>query len=629
MIAQVQALLRQNNIDDVAIIDDAYDDIPKAAEIKTENWNLFLDEMDDESIEVIKQLLGFDIYDEKVVQELRNDDNFTARLWGNQQNLSGRVRKALFEGYINEQQGKAAQLLPLEKIFREVLGTQVHCLGRGSDYSRLQTKIVFIDLFLGITSEEEAIERAIRTIRDIKNVDPNNPPVVILMSSSPRLASKRDVFRDEGKLLGCQFRSIEKNLFADTNTFLTEVHDLISSYPDSLKLNKFILAWERGLDAQRECFLQSVRKLDLTDYADLKRLILDAEGEGLGDHLIDVYHTYFHHFLERDRDLLDAGHALNTLEFKTYPPTHFLPTEEIKPILDATIFENVERLKHEMQAVGVSHLDLIQLGDIFISRDVNIEGGDANRTREVLVALTQACDLQHGNAKSILLIKGKVKPYSIATYRIPNASRTPIIEIDGTFFVIDWDENCPTTWAIDSLDELLGPNGNYTKIRRFRSLYGLQLQQRFISNLGRVGTPATMQATWPVGLSVFYRDTASKAKELISFPIGNTFAACIAGRGEKEKLENIIIYPEAVRMLCNKILALNDGDMHPLHLSTLKANASDPTFRRMLRGPLKFKSDANGTPQEGTLAQIELKSKNPVECGQRIEKFLVINVLYE
>jgi hypothetical protein len=627
MIEQLQALIRENHIDDIAIIDDAYDDVPKAAEIKAENWNLFLDEMDDESIPLIIELLSIEGYDEKVVQDHRADDDFTARLWGQQHRLSARVNKALFEGYINEQQGKAAQLQPLEKIFREDLGTQVHCLGRSSDYTNLRTRIVFIDLFLGITGEEEAIERAIRTIREIRNVDPNNPPVVILMSSSPRLTSKRDVFRDDGQLLGCQFRSIEKSVFSDLNTFLAEVHDLISSYPDSLKLNRFILAWERALNAQREGFLRSVRKLDLTDYADLKRLILDAEGEGLGDHLIDVYHTYFHHFLESDRDLLDAGHALNSLEFKTYPPSHFLPTEEIKPILDATIFENAERVKYEKQVARMSHLESIQLGDIFILAEA-IAGED----RDVLVVLTQACDLQQGNAKSILLIKGKLKPYTVLNYRIPNAPRTPIIDIDGSFFVIDWDENWPITWSLDSLDELLGAAGvagRYSKIRRFRSLYGLQLQQRFIGNLGRVGTPSSLQATWPVGLSVFYRNSTSQAQELICFPIAETLAACIAGRGEKEKLENIVIYPEAVRKICNKIMELCNGDMQPVHLSTLKANASDPAFRRILRGPLKFRSDANSTPQEGILAQVELRSKNPVQNGHRIDKFLVINVLFE
>lgn len=628
MIEQVQTLLRENHIDKVTIIDDAYDDIPKAAEIKAENWNLFLDEIDDESIPLITELLSIPSYDEEIVKLHKNKDVFTAELWAQKHRLSARVKKALFEDYINEQQGKAAQLQPLEKIFRDDLGTQVHCLGRSSDYSHLQSKIVFIDLFLGITGEEEAIARAIKTIREITNIDPNNPPIVILMSSSPRLASKRDVFRDDGQLLGCQFRSVEKNLFSDANTFLAEVHDLISSYPDSLKLNRFILAWERALNSQRESFLRSVRKLDLTDYADLKRLILDSEGERLGDHLIDLYHTYFHHFLESDQELLDAGHDLNSLEFKTYPPSHFLPTEEIKPILDATIFENAERVKYENKVAEVSHLESIQLGDIFISKEETAARGD----REVLVVLTQACDLQQGNAKSILLIKGKLKPYTVLNYRIPNAPRTPIIDIDGSFYVIDWDENWPITWPIDSLDELLGTAGNagrYSKIRRFRSLYGLQLQQRFIGNLGRVGTPSSMQATWPVGLSVFYRDAASLAHELICFPIEETSAACIAGRSERGKLENIIIYPETVLKICNRILGLNDGDMLPQYLSQLKVAASDPAFRRILRGPLKFKSDASNTPQEGLLVQVELRSKSPIQVGQRIDKFLVINVLYE
>ena len=138
-----------------------------------------------------------------------------------------------------------------------------------------------------------------------------------------------------------------------------------------------------------------------------------------------------------------------------------------------------------------------------------------------------------------------------------------------------------------------------------------------------------MQATWPVGLSLYYRDAAKLASELIDCPIGGTFAACIAGRDKKEKLENIIIYPETVKKICDRILELKDGDMSPQQLTTLKANASDPGFRRILRGPLKFKSDANSSAQDGLLLQVELRSKNPVHAGQRIEKLLVINVSYE
>lgn len=624
MIVQLQALLRENEINEVTIIDDAYDNVPKAAEIRSENWNLFLDEIDHESSLLITELLSIEDYDEEVVNSHKNDDSFIANLWAQRERLSTRVKTLLFKDYIIDQEGKIAQLEPLETIFRVSLDTQVRCLGRSSDFTQLQTRLVFIDLFLGITGEEEAIAQAIRIIKNITNIDPQSPPLVVLMSSSPRLTSKRDVFRDDGQLLGCQFRSIEKSLFSDLNTFLSEMHELISSYPDSLKLNKFILAWEQALERQRQGFLRSVRKLDLTDYADLKRLILDAEGEALGDHLIDVYHTYFHHFLESDKDLLDAGHALNSLEFKIYPPSHFLPTEEIKPILDASIFENAKRLNHELQVTGTSHLASIQLGDIFISREIHPDGN-----REALVVLTQACDLQQDNAKSILLINGKLKPYTIGNYRVPNASRTPIIEIDSSFFVIDWDENWPITWSLSSLDDLLGTTGKYLKIRRFRSLYGLQLQQRFIGNLGRVGTPSSMQATWPVGLSVFYRNFTKQACNLIDISIEDAFAACIAGRGKNEKLENIIIYPEAVKKICNTILKLENGDMLPANLETLKVNASDPGFRRNLRGPLKFKSDANSTPQDNPLGQVELRSKKPVDEGERIEKLLVINVSYE
>lgn len=101
MIEQVQALLRDNQIADVTIIDDAYDDVPKAAEIKTENWNLFLDEMDEESIPLITELLSVDVYDENLVKNCRADDDFVARLWGQKERLSARVKKALFEDYNN------------------------------------------------------------------------------------------------------------------------------------------------------------------------------------------------------------------------------------------------------------------------------------------------------------------------------------------------------------------------------------------------------------------------------------------------------------------------------------------------------------------------------------------------
>lgn len=69
-------------------------------------------------------------------------------------------------------------------------------------------------------------------------------------------------------------------------------------------------------------------------------------------------------------------------------------------------------------------------------------------------------------------------------------------------------------------------------------------------------------------------------------------------------------------------------DMQATHFATLQTSASNPSFQRMLRGPLKFKSNANSTPQTETLlSNVELRSKNPAQVEQRIDKLLVINIV--
>jgi hypothetical protein len=532
MLDELRDILTREKITSAAIIDDVFDNMPMSRDIDNESWNFFLDDASEKEITIVRD--GYHIADpESRWDELRSDDNFIKFLW--EQRSASEILEKLFKFYADGQSAGQKQLEPLRALLFDELELQGGTYGSHLVGDVANAQLLFIDLFLGSPQDEDARNKAVEQVKEIIASRREAPPMIVLMSSSTRLPQMRDDFRDEAELVGSQFRVMPKTLLDDP----PEVHELIqrltASYQDSLRLSGFLYLWHQALSEATNRFLKTVRRLDLRDYADLQTLILNAEDERIGTYLLEVFGKYFQFLLEEDARLSAEALKLNEMPWETYPAPHFLPAADSASIADGMLFRSSKIL---------SKSDPIQFGDVLFSTRVDAlgEGAEpaanfAKGERIALLVLNAACDLQHGNVKRLFFIAGVARPSELQRHIRPDVLLTPILIHDGKHYVIEWDPGVPVAWTLNDVGEQLDiESPNFERVRRFRAVFSLQLQQRFISDLSRVGTPVMPPMQHLTGATISYRDKTGRLHELASVEADNRQAVLLVGRDERGRV---------------------------------------------------------------------------------------------
>lgn len=543
MLDELRKVLAREGITSAAIIDDVFDDTPTSHDIDDESWNFFLDDQLEGEVAIIRK--GYEVTDpESRWEELRLDDNFIKFIW--EQRDESKIFQALFNSYIRRQENGRGQLESLRTLLFVDLNLQGGTYGSHQLGDAAGVQLAFVDLFLGAQQDEDARSKAMERVKSIVDPRRESPPMIVLMSSSTRLQTMRDDFRDEAGLVGCQFRTMQKTILDN----LAELHELLyrltRSYRDSLKLSNFLELWHKALQDATTRFLKTARQLDLRDYADLQTLILSAEGELIGTYLLEVFGQYFQFELEQDARLSAAALELNEMQLKTYPAPHFLPTAVSANIADGMLFRNSKILAES---------EALQFGDILFSTRVDAlgEGEEpianfARGERIALVALTAACDLQHGYAKRFFFIAGVAKPSELLFHRKPDALLTPILIHDGKHYVVEWEIGAPITWTQNEVNRYL-ESGIFERVRRFRSVFSLQLQQLFTSSLSRVGTMVMPPVQHWTGVTISYSDQERQLYQLVSVRPTDRKAVVLVGRTEQNYIDRLILAPEVVSEL--------------------------------------------------------------------------------
>ncbi|HZS47721.1 MAG TPA: hypothetical protein VFC63_21815, partial [Blastocatellia bacterium] len=421
------------------------------------------------------------------------------------------------------------------------------------------TQLLFVDLFLGTQQDEEARNRALRLVKDIVEPRPESPPMLVLISSSTRLTEMRDEFRDEAGLIGCQFRTMQKTELDDATALHEILYRLITSYRQSLKLSGFLALWRQALNDATIRFFKRVRRLDLRDYADLQTLVLNAEGELVGAYLLEVFGQYFQFELEEDTRLSSSAVDLNQLRWDNYAPPHFLPASDSASIADGMLFRSSKIF---------AKTDPLQFGDVLFSTRVDALGAEeepiadfGKGERIALLALTAACDLQHENATRFLFIAGVAKPSELILHKRPTPQLTPILIVDGKHYVVQWEIGAPVAMSENDFKDKID-SGVFIRVRRFRPLFSLQLQQLFTSSLSRVGTMVMPPAQHLAGVVISYRDQNRILRQLISLQPIDGKAVILVGRGVKDFIDKLILGPEVVSELR---IAVNKVDVNTLN----------------------------------------------------------------
>ncbi len=540
MVDELKEILTREGITTAAIIDDVFDETPTSKSINEESWNFFLDDQSEKELAIIRE--GYGVSDpEARWDELRNDDNFIQFLW--QQKDRTAVLTALFKSFSDGQAAGRSSLEPLRVLLFDQLNLQGRTFGSQEAEAGLGAQLLFVDLFLGAQQDEDAKEKALARVKGIVDTRRESPPIIVLISSSLRLQTMRDAFRDEAGLFGCQFRTVQKSELSEPARVHELIYRICSSYRDTTKLSSFIELWDQALREARDRFVKATRRLDLRDYADLQNLILNAEGELIGAYLFEVFGQYFLFQLEEDARLSSSALRLNEMHWDNYPAPHFLPASISGNIADGLLFRSSKILVKS---------ESLQFGDVLFSTRVDAlgEGTDpaadfAKGERIALLVLTAACDLQHGNAKTTLFMVGVAKQSELVLHKKPKALVTPVLIHDGKHYTIEWEVGAPIAWTPRELQKQLD-SGAFERVRRFRSLFSLQLQQLFTSSLSRVGTPVMPPIQQLTGITISYVDIDRTLVRLASAESTEQQAVVLVGRNELKYLDRVMLSPELV-----------------------------------------------------------------------------------
>lgn len=618
-------LLDERGIRQAVIIDDAFDNAPRIDELSEDDWSVFFDDLDADGHAFLAQL--YPPYEVTDAADLRIDQEFISSLWKDRENLPGNARNTLFEDY---ERSNTAEQSFLTELVDALMGFGLTCstMGREFDPEANAADLVFIDLFLGFHQSDEDIDRAINRVGELVRERTQNPPLVVLMSRSTRLWEKRNEFRDRAGLLGSVFRVVGKNELADRPTLERVMTRLAAHYEDARRFAEFIYSWDTELDRAKEKFIQLLRRLDLPDLAQIRSLLLDFEGQGLGEYLLDVADRVLQHEIESSSETINAAIELNKIELNRYPAPHLTGSPDLQQLVHRMVFQHVERLRLSDSDCNIP----LQFGDLLQIKDRET----GSETENVLLIVTPACDLARGATDYILVLPGVLKPLAPADWSYGStAMKTPIYEgPDGSRFWIKWNVKGRHTAPATELIRLLSEPKGFSRIGRMRDLYAIEIQQAMLAEMGRVGQLANPPASFPVSLTLYvispdgtpvHRDIPQLAE-----------AVCFVGRGnDPKRVDHLVLSEQACDSLRNEIKQLAPGEVHTNARNSLQAIKEDLDFfdrfeKGLVNVPLKNNSLV---PEKGTndllylhLVRNEWKGENEPVKGNHRNSPIVIKI---
>lgn len=583
-------LLECCGIKSAVVIDDAYDLVPKASDLDGHDiWaNFFADAAPSEA--VLAEI--FPAYADLEPEQLQSSDRFVAALWGAKDRLPPELWDPLFQGYRQAIATDRKFLDDLEKRLVAV-GLTIIKSGRLPPQDAIGVPLVFVDLFLGAAQQETDIDLSLAALGPMLEGREREPPCVVLMSRSELLRDKKERFRDGAGLLGAMFRAYSKTPLLEGRTLETTLERLAMHRSDALRVARFVHGWKTGLQEASKRFLHGIGRLDLSDYAQIRDVLLAFEGQPLGSYMLDVFDRVLAHEIEGDQNTIDAAQELNEIDPSQYPAPHIAGSTDLQDLVFRTIWQNPKRLKVKTTVDEIP----VGFGDVLVRRDL-LDGGETGEQPDAYVVMTAACDLvRKEGAKRVLLLSGTVTEISPKswTYGATNF-KTPIMKLPGEKRVfLRWDAKDIITFTHAEIRDLLSADGRYGLHLRLRESHALELQQRLLAEMGRIGLVAHMPGTFPVRVEAHYNSPEGLKKYDLEVT-GREGGVCYVGRDEEGKEQTRLIMTEAaIDELLAKIDALSPNDVHektkPALAQLQKAKALSSELQRGLTVP---RSDRTG-----------------------------------
>lgn len=526
----LKELLADCRINTALIVDDAFDKVPKAGDIVDADavWPTFNDDLSPEQKKRIAEV--YPPAGELEFNELIRTDAYVAVVWALREEL-GDVAATVFASYISDQ-ASDEKYLDLVQAQLKAVGLECETAGRDFAQKAKTADVIIIDLYLGQGQDDAAFAVSKDELKGAVKARTGRPPLVILMSRSHRLEAKRDEFRDNVGLLDSAFRIIRKSELEAEGVLELQLQRLAENFVDTLRLSDFVEAIDSGLKDAVQRTLTLLRKLKLSDIGQIQELVLEAEGEPTGSYLVDVFDRVLQHEIERDEGIIKAATALNGFTSINHPPPYVSGSPELQELVDRMVSQNERRLQ-----LSGSLDSAVTFGDLL---RLPLEG-QAEQTRllsdltssKVLLVLTPGCDLQRGIAPRVLLLVGEVCDLTPQTWTYGPDARTTAIRLDGSLSWIKWDLKHVATSLRGTIGDHL-KSGSLRLVGRLRESHALELQQRVLAGLGRVGQVVALPATFPVDVEVYYAGVDERPS-LLEVPELKDGAVCWVGRDSEGK----------------------------------------------------------------------------------------------
>lgn len=596
-------LLKTADVRTALIVDDAFDQVPTADDlaIDADEWGHFFDDLHDTDNKAIMQI--FSKFNDMRAEELQKSNEFIAALWMNKGEVATKAAASLFQRYEQDMQ---TDLRYLAKLREQIESFGLTCEEAGRDFQdKAQTvDLIVIDLFLGSGQEHQDIERSIRSLQQVIVSRSGHPPLVILMSRSTRLTEKRADYRDGAGLFESAFRIISKADLERNGKLARILARLGSHYADSLKLAAFLDAWSSGMESARQRTSTAIRRLDLPEIAQVRQLLLDEEEAPTGAYLVDVFDRVLLHELEAEAAIIDTAIALQDLTTSRYPPPYVAGSRNLQNLVYCALFQHPQRLRLLGSDSKVSFGDIMRRKPTPVAEGTGDAGEEMQTSAqsllsdigvdEVLVVMSPACDLQRQGAKRVLLLVGDVRPLlpSEWTYK-EDPARTSVYKVDAEqAFWIKWDVKHIETLSHSELDILLVPDGEFEVTGRLRESHAIELQQKLLANMGRIGLPAAIPATFEVELSVYVPNLEKKLTQVDIPVLGRLPGVCYVGRpGDQDK--RLILCEEACEAICDVMQSLDLNQIYENTRETIEYLRATEDLLRALESGIALPSSSS------------------------------------
>ena len=589
-------VLKNSGFQSALILDDAFDSVPTAADLSMDPdaWSVFIADITPD-LEVVEQ--AFPSYRSMAAPALRESDEFVQTIYG----LKGKIRlelwNTLFESY---ERDRTSDLAFLEKLRERLTGSglTVKTTGRAGSAESKDCQIIFADLFLGAAQQDFDVDKSIARLSRLLVGRESNPPAVVLMSRSTRLADKKEKFRDEAKMVGALFRVYQKPDLLAGATVETLLERLATSHADAVRVAAFLAAWEEGLAAAGVEFMRLVRRLDLSDYSKIRELLLDAEGQPLGSYMLDVFDRVLQHEIEGHKSTIAAAQALNSIDPASYPAPYIGGSPDLQKLVVRMLWQHSERLNVTANTAGMP----VSFGDVLVRRsrlDAPLLDAPDDHP-DVLVVLTPACDLvRNPEKRRVLLVAGALKLLDNKSWTYKSkAAVVSIVEFSKQpRMSIQWDLDDQRMLNREKLTELTAGTGPYSILLRLRENVALELQQQLLANMGRVGLVSKMPFTFPVDISICTADRTGSIQALNLPTTSSDGGVCITGRDKDSDVTRLILTESSVDEILSAISRINPDQINERSHEALRRLQASSSFRSFLQRGLKAPAGtAKGNP---------------------------------